>query len=163
MNATIMSNLETLLGRFFRASKEKESPVRRFYLWKGQHWALFAHHILRSDSANQYHTHPWDGVSVIFGRYREQILGKPQVFRMGVNLIRASQPHRIDIARPVWTLFFHFKRKSAWGIYDNNGNIIAADPWRGPDAVPHGRACADIGSPGPESRLLRRTRTEDAR
>ena len=141
-------DLESFLGaRFPRSTDKPTATTRRFYLWRGKRWALFAHHIVKSDAPG-FHTHPWDGISILFGTYVETRLksgpkgGSNDASRRRltharwlVNFIAADVPHRIDIERPLWTLFLHFNRRNAWAIFDEHGNRLATEPWRGPNVA----------------------------
>ncbi len=109
-----------LLKRLFRFSTIGPALVR-FYLLP--HVKL--HYIHSSDA--DFHTHPWDGISIIFGYREEHCPGKP-VTRCFINRVYAFKPHKVTIIRPVWTLFIHWRRVNENWYY---GSEHA--PWQGSD------------------------------
>src|SRR5262245_29578327 len=107
--------LEDLLKKFLRFSTAGPA-LTRFYLMP--HVKL--HHIKQDDS--EYHSHPWNGVSFIFGSYLEAFEDLPSFqnirIRRGFNKISAfrrhkvllridwSKPRQVDgefVRKPVWT------------------------------------------------------------
>jgi hypothetical protein len=97
---------------------------------------VFIHRIHDSDPAGTYHSHPWNGVSFIFGGYWEDLLDGTRHRRSFINFIRATRHHRVFIERPVWTLFIHAKKKKnhKWSIKTYAGNQTTREvfePWRG--------------------------------
>jgi hypothetical protein len=136
------SLLDRILTRFFQSSKDKNSSLHRWYLWRTSVFGIFVHRFNRSDEPESYHSHPWHGVSLIFGSYQEQCLGSESQKRTWMNLISADVPHRVDIERPVWTIFIHgprlqrahpMSKEVGWGFFDAEGNVTFWNPWRGPD------------------------------
>lgn len=110
------------------------TSLDRYYLIKIFGFGLFLHKIHHSDPPNRYHTHPWSGLSIIFGSYIEDtIVGpdKKQSHRTILNWIRAKRPHRVTITKPIWTLFFHLPKSNQWKIYDDDGQVVAVEPWKG--------------------------------
>lgn len=87
--------------------------------------AIFLHHFVASDSAQEVHSHPWGWSAslILVGGYREQRCGPngnmtAQEFRPGdVNVLEADDKHRIDLlSSDCWTLFMagHFDKQWAF-------------------------------------------------
>lgn len=115
---------------WFRVSRR--DSLDRYYLFKFLGFGVFLHRIKQSDPDTAFHTHPWDGVSLIFGSYTEHRFGKRSALRRFLNFVRATTPHRVELSRgPVWTIFFHGRRYNRWGVFDADGCMIEAEPWRG--------------------------------
>lgn len=103
----------------------------RFYIAKAFGFGLFAHRIHHSDPPGVYHSHPWSGLSIIFGSYRECYKDDSRVRRRWVfNWVSARRHHRTVVDRPVWTLFFHLRKSNQWSVLDDAGNAVVA-PWKG--------------------------------
>lgn len=96
----------------------RKTQLTRYYLLP--HIKL--HHIHGED---KWHTHPWNGFSIIFGSYEED-RGQGWKRRWIFNTIGAKQRHRVR--GNVWTLFFHGNRINEKWEWDG---VIA--PFRGPD------------------------------
>lgn len=147
-----MNLLDRVLGRLLPVSRK--GSIHRFYLRRGSEgvsgwraWGLFVHRIVRSDAAEVFHNHPWNGVALIFGGYWEETPTTPLRWVSGLNWIGHQRSHRVEIERPTWTLFLHFERANgAWGFHDRSrrpcdveGRPLApspgpaVSPWRGPD------------------------------
>ncbi len=110
----------------------KRDNLDRYYLFKFMGFGLFLHHI-HHDEPNSYHSHPWNGISLVFGRYWEDQFetGKRKLI-WGFNWINSKEHHRVDLYNvPVWTLFFHFRRNNEWEVIDSNGKVLSKEPWRG--------------------------------
>ena len=109
----------------------KRDNLDRYYLLKLFGYGIFLHHIHHSEEAGVYHSHPWNGVSIILGSYREQRLGEPLTSRMFLNLIKAKRFHRVEVDKPVWSIFFHGRRCNQWQVCNESGEILSTEPWRG--------------------------------
>lgn len=103
----------------------------RYYLFKLFGFGLFLHRIHGIEE--DYHTHPWDGVSLIlWGQYGEWYLDKSFRIRRWFNYIKATRHHRVaTAAQDCWTLFFHFRKYNRWEVVDRYGKLIATEPWNG--------------------------------
>jgi hypothetical protein len=107
----------------------------RFYILP----RVFIHRIHDDDPARTYHSHPWDGVSFIFGCYWEEFMDGTRRLRVGINFLKAERHHRVILRRkgispypsPVWTLFVHGKKKEnhKWSIRRPGEEVF--EPWRG--------------------------------
>jgi hypothetical protein len=96
-----------MLKKLFKYS-ERDTSVR-YYIFNIFGFALFLHYLHSSEEKDIYHNHPWNGISFIFGRYKEQIIGQDLKIRRGFRWVSAKKHHRIEVSfGPVWTLFFHF-------------------------------------------------------
>lgn len=84
------------------------------------------HRIHSSDV--EFHTHPWNAVSLIFGSYKEHLQDGRVVKRFGFHYLPARRPHKIEVSKPVWTLFFNGKRINEHWTY---GSVVK--PWEGSD------------------------------
>ena len=112
--------MENLLKKFLRYSSIGPA-LTRFYICP--HIKL--HHIKQSD--DDFHTHPWNGISIIFGSYVEDLDGihsKKWFF----NYIHALIPHKVIVDKPVWTLFINFRRFNENWKYGTK-----TKPWEGSD------------------------------
>ena len=115
----------------FKFKVSRRDNLHRYYVFEVFGYAMFIHHIHTDEQENIFHSHPWDGISFIFGFYLEQKLGcKPEKIGF-VNLIKATEFHRVSLPYgPVWSVFFHSKRYNTWAVKDHTGKIIAEEPWR---------------------------------
>jgi hypothetical protein len=130
------ATLDRALGRLLPASRK--GGLHRFYVRRGGdhgRWGLFVHRIVRSDEPGVFHNHPWDGVALIFGSYVEETPGSPPRTVRLLNRVGHRRPHRVEIRRPTWTVFLHFRRQSdgSWWFQDRDGRRLSETPWRGPD------------------------------
>lgn len=127
-----MQFCEQILSRLFKVSKRDNAD--RYYVFSLFGFALFIHRLHNSEEIGVYHSHPWSGISLIFGRYVEERLNDHPRIRRLLHFVKATHPHRIELSYgPVWTLFFHFRRSNRWTVVDRCGNILAIEPWRGVD------------------------------
>lgn len=113
--------IERLLRMFLRFSTAGPA-LNRYYLVP--HVKL--HRIHSSD--DDFHTHPWNALSLIFGWYWEERGDKPKRLRLFFNRVFAFTPHKVTISRPVWTLFIHGRRRNDKWQYGK-----AVKPWQGSD------------------------------
>lgn len=105
----------------------------RYYVWQRWGFGLFIHKLHTTETPGVFHNHPWDGISLIIGSYREQTRGSRPVWRTFLNYVRAERHHRVEVDSVVYTIFFHFRRKKnhSWTVVDNAGKVIKQEPWRG--------------------------------
>lgn len=105
----------------------------RFYLLNLFGFGIFLHRIHHSDPVYLYHSHPWNGLSLILGSYWEVFRGqRGRAQRQSFfNWIRADRHHRVIVDRPVWTLFIHGRRCNRWSVVDETGATVSIEPWRG--------------------------------
>jgi hypothetical protein len=91
---------------------------------------------------DEWHTHPWDGFSIIFGWYWEQLdPNGPWKLRYLFNKIGAHRPHRTR--GNCLTLFIHGKRTNEdWFWGDKKA------PWRGVQTNFTGDTNEDISNDG---------------
>lgn len=125
----------------------KGASLDRYYLFKLFGFGVFIHKIHHSDPEGLYHSHPWNGVSLILGKYKEYfqddancvlyrhwVQGAPKDGhhpRYLINFIRGSRHHRVVVSRPTWTLFFHLRKSNQWSIVNRKGEVISDEPWEG--------------------------------
>lgn len=121
---------------WFKISKGKS--LDRYYLLKFCGFGVFLHKIHASDPEGLYHNHPWNGISIIFGKYIEhKKVDRSYVnnrVRRWFNFIDGVH-HRVIIDKPIWTLFVHWPRCRQWSIVDSLSNIVSVEPWRGDEGV----------------------------
>ena len=101
-------------------SRNGKPYLTRYTVFKTKLFSLKIHHILTSDPVD-YHTHPWDFFSlVLWGGYLEHSPNHPRYVKRyyaGNILYRpANFPHRLEIEKPAWTLFFAFGKRKKWGF-----------------------------------------------
>lgn len=118
-----------ILERLFLVSKRDN--LDRYYIFKLFGFAIFLHRLHHNEHKDVFHNHPWNGFSIIFGKYLEEKTNGSTKLCIGFNWI-GEEPHRIELPYgPVWTLFIHFPRCRQWMVCDRSGNIIDIEPWRG--------------------------------
>lgn len=109
----------------------RRDTADRYYLVSLFGFALFLHRLHKDEEKNVFHTHPWNAISLIFGYYHEQRMGKKLKVRYGLHFLPANTPHRLELPYgTVWTLFFHFRRFNRWTVRTGDNHIIAVEPWR---------------------------------
>jgi len=111
-------------------SKKGELHFRRYRLLQTPWFAIYIHHICRSDEDTDPHDHPWHFQSfMLSGSYMEMSRLYPnfnaiyyQHFHEGDVIKRhAEDVHKITLMTPeVWTLVFTSGREREWG-YRLNG------------------------------------------
>ena len=101
------------------------------YLWA---CSLRVHHLRRSDVCDP-HTHPWWFLSVILGRYTEELPIDPENpagptrrhARWFLNWGAPHRSHRVILDHgPVWTLVFTSPKVNSWGFHTPEGFV----PWQ---------------------------------
>lgn len=128
----------------------RKGVIDRYYLIRSR-WGFGVklHRIHTSDP--NFHTHPWNGISIVLGSYAEERVHgdgsreyRPTVW---LNFVAAYRPHRVTLHQAqdgstpaVWTIFIHGPRiNDAWSFFDDNAGVLTpqgAAPWRGPDITP---------------------------
>lgn len=109
----------------------KRENLDRHYLLQAFGFGIFFHHIHHSEDIDVFHNHPWNGISFIFGSYDEERFGESKKKRSFFNFIKAARFHRIEISKPVWTLFIHFRKSNKWQVKGRDGKILDTAPWDG--------------------------------
>lgn len=118
----------------------------RWTLFSCRAFGIFIHQILRSDDDRDLHDHPWPFWTFILkGRYTEYVpMDSPPLWNyyrsstrneceMSLKskvcgpgtLVRhkAEDCHRLELDKPVWTLFIHGRRCREWGFHTPDGWI----------------------------------------
>ena len=116
----------------------KRENCDRYYLFQAFGYGIFLHRIHTDETKDVFHTHPWNGISFIFGSYKEQEINGGSAFEPKkisfFNFVRAKTPHRIEVKdKPVWTLFIHGRKCNKWGVFDKNGKQTGSELWDGLD------------------------------
>lgn len=93
--------------------------------------SIRVHHILRADTADHPHDHPWDARTIILegGYFERRHAGAPRIMRRGDTApIRHGDFHHIEHVSPggVWTLFITWDYQGSWGFLVNGVKV----PWR---------------------------------
>jgi hypothetical protein len=116
---------DRIFNRLFRGSKTKWTW--RWYVFRCR-WFGIKFHRIRPEE-DEWHTHPWNGISIIFGSYEEQITRDgPWLHRWGINFIGANREHRTR--GNCFTLFIHGRRvNDGWYWGDK------IKPWKGPQSA----------------------------
>ena len=112
----------------------------RFYLIKLFGFGVFLHRIHHSDPPRTFHSHPWNGVSLIFGNYWEEfadearpnkdgscVFGAKHHPRKWFNRVKANRHHRTVVDKPTWTLFFHGRKCNQWSVIKDGKSVQT--PW----------------------------------
>lgn len=131
-----MSWLAALLDRLGVEKSTQSGAIHRYYLRRGKRVSVYLHHIVESDDAALFHTHPFHGLSLHLRPYVEETLGSAPRRRWFANFIPARRLHRVDLpeGRPLWTLFFRGPRVNEdWGYFDRRGELVKRAPFRGPN------------------------------
>lgn len=110
--------------------EDGEPKLHRHYLFgTGKTFGVFLHHFVGSDSATEFHDHPWSwAVSfVLRGGYLEdrRTRDRPAIARRWIgagrfNWLPPNMFHRVELrqGRPAWTLFIHGPKVRKWGFLD---------------------------------------------
>jgi hypothetical protein len=107
----------------------RRDNLDRYYLFKCKGFGIFIHHI-HHDEPDSFHNHPWTGLSLILGCYREETF-KTRRVKWFFNLV-GKTPHRVTLpCGPVWTIFFHLPRNNQWKVFSRQGKVLSEEPWRG--------------------------------
>lgn len=106
--------------------------LSRYYIIQLFGLGIFVHRIHHDEKADVFHSHPWNGFSIILGSYTEEKLGQSKRIRRLFNVLRAPVHHRVELhAGPVWSIFFHGPRYNRWEVVRKDGSLIDVEPWKG--------------------------------
>jgi hypothetical protein len=110
----------------------RRANLDRYYLFQCRWFAIFLHKIHHDEVEGVYHSHPWSWFSLIFGWYREHKIGRAPRNCVLLNRCRAGDPHRVTLpAGTVWTLCIHGRRRCQWKVFNECGDVLDVEPWRG--------------------------------
>lgn len=130
MNSFLDAVFSVLIG--FANKVSRRDNLDRYYMWQPWGYGLFVHRIHDDELVGIYHSHPWNGFSIIFGAYSEERYGEAPRLRRFFNVIKATRFHRVTLPNgPVWTMFFHGPRFNRWAVKDKSGRVLSEEPWRG--------------------------------
>lgn len=138
----IMETLQKLL-EWRDISKDGRLYMRRFYLLRTKSLSIFLHYLARGDEDRDLHCHPWDWTAILLsGSYVEEHELEPKDSHLPDNrpmprvrtrwtriwpflprFRRAEYRHRLYLHKPVWTLFFHLRRRRVWGFWTPEGFV----------------------------------------
>lgn len=98
--------------------KDKRLYMRRFYLFRSSRVSIFLHYLARGDEDQHLHSHPWSFIAILLsGTYLEEdAQGFHRKYPFIPRFRKAEYQHRLHLAKPIWTLFIHFKRRRRWGF-----------------------------------------------
>lgn len=113
--------------------------LRRWWIIpRNRFFNIYVHEFLRSDDDRALHCHPWIWISyLIDGDYVEHTIKAGGVHRRKsykAGSLRLHLPwfaHRIEITKPVWTLFITGPKMKPWGFHFPTGWVHwerAVDP-----------------------------------
>jgi hypothetical protein len=109
----------------------RRDNLDRHYVLQWRGFGLFAHRIHHDEDADIFHSHPWNGFSIILGGYLEERFGERPAMRWLFNVIRGDVFHRVTLPRgPVWTIFVHGRRWNRWAVRHRDGRVLDVEPWR---------------------------------
>lgn len=126
-------------------SREGQLHFRRWRLIQTPWFAVFIHHIARSDEDKDPHSHPFNFTSFILrGGYQELVMWwdsildpapamKIHTIRAGEYLTRRSHEfHKITLldSKPVWSLVFIGRRTPEWGYLTKEGRYYESKQYR---------------------------------
>jgi hypothetical protein len=118
----MIEQLTRLFSRLFEVSQTKWTW--RWYVLRTKWFGIKIHWI--RPEVDEWHTHPWNGFSIIFGSYQEQLKPDgPWYTRRFVNRVGVKRKHRTK--GNCLTIFIHGPRvNDGWYWGEENA------PWRGP-------------------------------
>ena len=106
----------------------------RHYLIDTKYLGIYLHHLMASDEDRALHDHPWSFVTILLtSGYWEWIpwdldrgLVAPvdrRLWRPRFSILRrpARYKHRLELAKPCWTLVFRGPRQREWGFWTARG------------------------------------------
>jgi hypothetical protein len=78
---------------------------------------------MHSDDDRALHDHPWSNLSILlWGTYIEHTPTGKKTRRTGaIHFRRGDAAHRIEVDKPVWTLFITGPKYREWGFYCPQG------------------------------------------
>lgn len=110
----------------------RRDNLDRHYVLRLFGFGLFVHRIHHDEAIDIFHSHPWNGISLILGSYLEERFGEGSTARRFWNVLRASRFHRVTLpSGPVWTIFVHGRRCNRWAVKHRDGRVLDVEPWRG--------------------------------
>lgn len=102
--------------------------LTRYFLLRTPVVALYLHHLHASDEDRALHDHPWSFITCLLSSgYWEWIPESAncdrRVWRRRFSILwrQAEWQHRLELARPCWTLVLRFRRRREWGFITPNG------------------------------------------
>lgn len=130
-------HLDGYMNRYWLFNPYEDTAGRYIDLswWRRRLPSVRVHHILREDTDDHLHDHPWDARTIILrGVYVEEYLNKrgELVGASRINgdtrAIRFGEYHRIKWVGSggVYTLFFTWKYMGTWGFLVGGVKV----PWR---------------------------------
>jgi len=92
----------------------------RYIILKRPSFAIFIHHLMRSDYDRCLHDHPWSFLTWRLGPYIEHTeRGAFPRRRFSIGWRPAEFKHRLQMDRPVWTVVLRFRYQRVWGFWPN--------------------------------------------
>lgn len=103
---------------------EDDPYLRRWFLEKSREGSVYVHETLRSDVDEELHDHPGDNLSLVLeGEMREVLPDGVRTLRPGDMVERlATDRHRLEIDKPVITLFIMGERYREWGFWSTGAD-----------------------------------------
>lgn len=109
-----ISSVEQWLRAHTRNTAYKASTLVRYYLFECALFSVCLHKFIKDDTPGIFHNHPFDWVSVFWGRYTEEIFGQAPKTRWCVNYGGAAY-HRVSGMSGRWSIVIITRDKRVWG------------------------------------------------
>lgn len=119
----------------FSVSPGDDPALLRWYIIPRNHYLnIYLHKFLRSDDDGALHDHPWMNLSILLdGQYVEHTIDAGGVHRRVARRAgdwkfrMPSHAHRIEVDKPVWTLFVTGPTVRLWGFHCPSGWVPFGD------------------------------------
>lgn len=104
-------------------SRKGALHFRRWAILETPWFNIYLHHLLKSDEDKDFHDHGWPFTSIILkGGYIEHSPTGSRTYTVGRIIEHAaSDPHKIELLEPTWTLVFTGKHRGFWGYHTPEG------------------------------------------
>jgi hypothetical protein len=119
----ILRKILSRVNRFDIANASGDVFMCRYRLVQTRFGCLYLHEILRSDEDLCLHDHPWRFVMLILSGGYSEVLPNGNRWRSpGTFLFRPAKfRHRIEVARPAWSLVVVGQKRRQWGFFTRWG------------------------------------------
>lgn len=121
-------------------SKTGDVHFRRYRLIQTPWFALYIHHILKSDEDRDLHDHPWNFSSLILKGSYAEMWKKSPLFKVNRNQVyypgdivkhAAEDAHKITLmSKDVWTLVLVSGPRRPWGYRLKDGTWLSHQAYR---------------------------------
>ena len=120
--ANTRSYLGGLVTRKVIPEKHSQKPyLIRWHIKLPLGRAIYLHKLCMSDPDRDLHDHPWNFISILVrGTYREITPAGERQVRL-FNVHKATDPHRVKLEKPVYTILLRGKRRREFGFHTEEG------------------------------------------